>query len=70
MVHVGVGDEDMRGLQELSCGERLQIPHVEKEPPPLEEKRDVEAGIAERIMDQSGMEERLHNAAFSPYFIF
>ena len=60
VVHVGVGDEGVAHLQDLPRGERGEVPEVEQQRPLLEEEVDVEPRIPERVVDQPGMEERLH----------
>jgi hypothetical protein len=56
---VGVGDEGVPYLEELSRREGREVPQVEKQRPLLEQEIDIERRIAERLVDQPRMEQGL-----------
>ena len=60
VVHVGVRDEGVAHLQELARGERREVPEVEEKGAAVEMEVDVEPRVAERVVDQPGVEEGFH----------
>ena len=63
VVHMRMRHERMAHPQELPRRERMQIAEIEEQSPAVEQEIDVQPRIAEGIVDQPGMEERLHAEA-------
>ena len=56
VVHVGVGDEDVRDAENLSGRKGRGVPQVEEDGPTLEEEVHVDTGVVEGAVDGLGME--------------
>ncbi len=60
MIDVRVADEDVRQAQQFARRQRGNVAQVEQQRAPLVAKVDVQAGIAEGVVDQGGLEQRAH----------
>ena len=60
MIHMPVADERVADAQELARGQRAQVAEVEEQGPTLEHEVDVDAGIAERRVDEMRIEAARH----------
>jgi protease-4 len=60
VVHVGMRDEDMSEPKELAGRQPGNLPEIEEERPPLEEKIHINGRIAERAVGEGRMELGLH----------
>ncbi len=60
MIHVGVGNEDVADLEDISGGEGMDIPKVEEHGPFFKSKGNKHAGIAKRGIDEPGVKRRAH----------
>jgi hypothetical protein len=61
VVHVRVRHEHVREPQELARREPRVVAEVEEQRAPLEAEIDVDARVAERVVDQAGVEDGAHN---------
>jgi len=52
VIHVRVGDENGMDLEQLARGQGMQIPQIEENGIPAVPAFQVDAGIAERVIDQ------------------
>jgi hypothetical protein len=60
MVHVGMGDKDVRYPQNLARRQVRDFPQIEEEGPPLIEKIDENRGIAKRAVNEGRVKLWLH----------
>src|SRR5512139_3145455 len=62
VVHMRVRDEHMGEPQQMSRRERRVVAEIERERALLEAEIDVDAGVAEGVVDEAGVENRAHGA--------
>ena len=60
MIHVGVRHEHVAQAQDLARGQQPDVAQIEKHGAPLEQTVDIDAGVAEGVVDEHGVEKRSH----------
>lgn len=63
VVDVGVTDEHMRHAQQLARRQHGDVAQIEQQRPAFVAKVDVDAGVAECIVDETGFEQVAHESA-------
>jgi hypothetical protein len=58
VIHVGVGDEQMGDLEELSLRERMELPRIEEQTPSLVHELHVQDRVSEMTVDELRMKYR------------
>ena len=60
VVHMRMGDKDVRQAHQLARRQRGDVAEIEKQRPPFVAKIDVQARVAERVVDETRFEDRAH----------
>ena len=61
VVHMGVGDEDVREPQDLARRKSPDVTEIEPQCPAFEREVDEQTRVAEEIVDQARLEDRSHS---------
>src|SRR5438105_6020425 len=60
VVHVRMGDKDVRQAHQLARRQHADVTEIEKERPPFVAKVDIQGRVAERVVDETSFEEGAH----------
>jgi hypothetical protein len=57
VIHVGMGDKDVRQAHQLARRQHADVTEIEKQRPPFVAKIDIQGRVAERVVDEPSFEE-------------
>src|SRR5208282_1981764 len=60
VIHVRMGDKDVRQAHQLARSQRADVAKIEKQRPPFVAKVDIQGWIAERVVDETSFVEGAH----------
>ena len=60
VIHVRMGDKDVRQAHQLARRQHADVAEIEKQCPPFVAKVDIQGRVAERVVDETSFEEGAH----------